>query len=197
MTIEEVIRGFQEDVKEDPERNAYANELFQEAIRIGMELNCQYHTPEELREIMGRLTGRPIDNSFRLFPPFYTDFGKNIHIGKDVFINSGCHFQDQGGIEIGDGVLIGHNVVLATINHDLNPAMNRKNHYAPIKIGAHVWIGANATVLPGVTIGDWAVVAAGAVVTRDVPAMTVVGGVPAKVLKIMTDQTEVQYEKAV
>lgn len=197
MTIEEVIRGFQEDVKEDPERNAYANELFQEAIRIGMELNCQYRTPEELREIMGRLTGRPIDDSFRLFPPFYTDFGKNIRIGKDVFINSGCHFQDQGGIEIGDGVLIGHNVVLATINHDLNPAMNRKNHYAPIKIGAHVWIGANATVLPGVTIGDWAVVAAGAVVTRDVPAMTVVGGVPAKVLKIMTDQTEVQYEKAV
>ena len=195
--VEAVIQGFQEDVKEDPEREAYANELFQEAIRIGMELNCQYHTPEELREIMGRLTGRPIDDSFRLFPPFYTDFGKNIRIGKDVFINSGCHFQDQGGIEIGDGALIGHNVVLATINHDLDPAMNRKNHYGPIKIGTHVWIGSNATILPGVTIGDWAVVAAGAVVTRDVPAMAVVGGVPAKVLKIMTDQTEVQYEKAV
>ena len=177
--VEAVIQGFQEDGKEDPEREAYANELFQEAIRIGMELNCQYHTPEELREIMGRLTGRPIDDSFRLFPPFYTDFGKNIRIGKDVFINSGCHFQDQGGIEIGDGVLIGHNVVLATINHDLDPAMNRKNHYAPIKIGTHVWIGSNATILPGVTIGDWAVVAAGAVVTHDVPAMTVVGVVPA------------------
>lgn len=195
--VEAVIQGFQEDVKEDPEREAYANELFQEAIRIGMELNCQYHTPEELREIMGRLTGRPIDDSFRLFPPFYTDFGKNIRIGKDVFINSGCHFQDQGGIEIGDGALIGHNVVLATINHDLDPAMNRKNHYGPIKIGTHVWIGSNATILPGVTIGDWAVVTAGAVVTRDVPAMAVVGGVPAKVLKIMTDQTEVPYEKVV
>lgn len=195
--VEAVIQGFQEDGKEDPEREAYANELFQEAIRIGMELNCQYHTPEELREIMGRLTGRPIDDSFRLFPPFYTDFGKNIRIGKDVFINSGCHFQDQGGIEIGDGALIGHNVVLATINHDLDPAMNRKNHYGPIKIGTHVWIGSNATILPGVTIGDWAVVAAGAVVTRDVPAMAVVGGVPAKVLKIMTDQTEVPYEKVV
>ena len=77
------------------------------------------------------------------------------------FINSGCHFQDQGGIEIGDGALIGHNVVLATINHDLNPKENRKNHYAPIKIGAHVWIGSNATILPGVTIGDWAVVCSG------------------------------------
>ena len=116
-------------------------------------------------------------------PPFYTDFGKNITIGRDVFINSGCHFQDQGGIEIGDGVLIGHNVVLATIDHDLDPARNRKNHYAPIKIGAHVWIGSNATILSGVSIGEWSVVAAGAVVTKDVPPMMVVGGVPAKVIK--------------
>ncbi|MFG6338581.1 MAG: sugar O-acetyltransferase [Lachnospiraceae bacterium] len=170
-----------------------------------MELNNQYHTPEELREIMGRLTGKKVDDTFRMFPPFYTDFGKNITIGKDVFINSGCHFQDQGGIEIGDGALIGHNVVLATINHDLNPKENRKNHYAPIKIGAHVWIGSNATILPGVTIGDWAVVAAGAVVTQDVPTMTVVGGVPAKVLKVVkelsgiipTEEKEERYESAV
>lgn len=160
-----------------------------------MELNTKYHTPEELREIMGRLIGKQVDRSFRMFPPFYTDFGKNITIGKDVFINSGCHFQDQGGIEIGDGALIGHNVVLATINQDLNPKENRKNHYAAIKIGAHVWIGSNATILPGVTIGDYAVVAAGAVVTRDVPAMTVVGGVPARVLK--TIQEEERYETAV
>lgn len=183
MTVKEVIDGFREDAEENAERDAYANELFQEAVCIGMELNTKYHTPEELREIMSRLTGKEVDPSFRMFPPFYTDFGKNIIIGKDVFINSGCHFQDQGGIEIGDGVLIGHNVVLATINHDLNPKENRKNHYAPIKIGAHVWIGSNATVLAGVSIGEWAVVGAGAVVTKDVPAFTVVGGVPAKVLK--------------
>lgn len=186
--IKEVIEGFQEGAEENAERNACANELFQEAIRIGMELNTKYHTPEELREIMGRLTGRSIDDSFRMFPPFYTDFGKNIAIGKDVFINSGCHFQDQGGIEIGDGALIGHNVVLATVNHDLEPKENRKNHYAPIKIGAHVWIGSNATVLPGVTIGDYAVIGAGAVVTRDVPAMAVAGGVPAKVLKMIQEE---------
>ena len=186
MTVKEVIEGFQEGAEENAERDAYANELFQEAIRISMELNNQYHTPEEIREIMGRLIGKEVDSSFRLFPPFYTDFGKNITFGKDVFINSGCHFQDQGGIEIGDGALIGHNVVLATINHDLNPKKNRKNHYAPIKIGAHVWIGSNATILPGVTIGDHAVVAAGAVVTQDVPALTVVGGVPAKVIKKVT-----------
>lgn len=159
-----------------------------------MELNTKYHTPGELREIMGRLTGKNMDDSFRLFPPFYTDFGKNITIGKDVFINSGCHFQDQGGIEIGDGALIGHNVVLATINHDLDPKENRKNHYAPIKIGAHVWIGSNVTVLPGVTIGDYAAVGAGAVVTKDVPAMTVVGGVPAKVLKMIQEGSEAKDE---
>lgn len=185
LTVEEVIDGFRADAEENSERSAYANVLFQEAVRIGMELNNQYHTPEELREIMGRLTGKQIDDTFRLFPPFYTDFGKNITIGRDVFINSGCHFQDQGGIVIGDGSLIGHNVVLATINHDLAPKNNRKNHYAPITIGNHVWIGANATVLAGVTIGDWAVVGAGAVVTKDVPPMTVVGGIPAKVIKTM------------
>ena len=178
LTLEDILREFRGEegnAAQNPEWREFFDVLCQEAIRIGMELNNQYHTPEELREIMGRLTGKNIDDSFRMFPPFYTDFGKNITIGKDVFINSGCHFQDQGGIEIGDGVLIGHNVVLATINHDLNPKKNRKNHYAPIKIGAHVWIGSNATILPGVTIGDQAVVAAGAVVTQDVPGMTVVG----------------------
>ena len=195
MTVKEVIDGFREGAEENAGRDAYANELFQEAVRIGIELNTMYHTPEELREIMGRLIGKKVDDSFRMFPPFYTDFGKNITIGKDVFINSGCRFQDQGGIEIGDGALIGHNVVLATINHDLNPKGNRKNHYAPIRIGAHVWIGSNATILPGVTIGDWAVVGAGAVVARDVPAMTVVGGVPAKVLKVIRE--EERYETAV
>ncbi|WP_277935442.1 DapH/DapD/GlmU-related protein [Parablautia muri] len=195
MTVKEVIDGFREGVEENAERDAYANELFQEAVRIGMELNTKYHTLEELRELMGRLIGKKVDGSFRMFPPFYTDFGKNITIGKDVFINSGCHFQDQGGIEIGDGALIGHNVVLATINHDLSPKENRKNHYAPIKIGAHVWIGSNATILPGVTIGDWAVVAAGAVVRGNVPAMTIVGGVPAKVLKVI--QEEERHERAV
>ncbi|MDE7037131.1 MAG: sugar O-acetyltransferase, partial [Lachnospiraceae bacterium] len=94
MTIREVIEGFREDAMENAERDIYANQLFQEAVRIGMELNMHYHTPAEIREIMGRLIGKKVDDSFRMFPPFYTDFGKNITIGKDVFINSGCHFQD-------------------------------------------------------------------------------------------------------
>lgn len=186
LTTADILDGFQtEEMDNDPEWIRAYRELCQEAVKDCMELNNQYHTPEEIREIMSRLTGKTIDGTFRLYPPFYADFGKNIRFGKEVFINSGCHFQDQGGIEIGDGTMIGHNIVLATINHDLNPANNRKNHYAPVKIGNHVWIGSNATILPGVTIGDWAVVAAGAVVTKDVPELTVVGGVPAKVLKTL------------
>ena len=149
-----------------------------------MNLNNSYHTPEEIIEIMSLLTGEKIDASFRMFPPFYTDFGRNIHIGKNVFINSCCHFQDQGGIYIGNDVLIGHNVVLATIDHDLSPS-DRHNIYAPIRIGNRVWIGANAVVTKGVCIGDGAVIAAGAVVTRDVPESTVVGGIPAKTIKIL------------
>lgn len=193
MTVKDIIREFHGEEGEatsNPEWQALFNALCQEAIRLGMELNTKYHRPEEIRELMGRLTGKPVDETFRLFPPFYTDFGKNITIGRDVFINSCCHFQDQGGITIGDGTLIGHNVVLATINHALEPEKNRRNSFAPIVIGKHVWIGSNATILPGVTIGDWAVIAAGAVVTRDVPPMTVVGGVPAKIIKKVANGKE-------
>lgn len=185
MDVAEVIAGFCDNPESNPERDKYADELFQEALKITMELNNRYHTPEEIREIMSRLTGKEINENFRMFPPFYTDFGKNITFGKNVFINSCCHFQDQGGIEIGDNALVGHNVVLATINHDLFPENNRVNHYAPIKIGSNVWIGSNATILSGVTIGEWAVVAAGAVVTKDVPPYAIVGGVPARVLKFV------------
>lgn len=170
-------------VENGSEPHLFMHRASQEALRLTAEINGSYHTPEELRVLFARLTGQPVDESFSLFPPFYTDCGKNIHIGKHVFINMGCKFQDQGGIFIGDGVLIGHNVVLATLNHAMQPERRSDMFPAPIHIGKRVWIGSNATVLPGVTIGDGAVVAAGAVVTRDVPANTVVGGVPAKVIR--------------
>lgn len=153
------------------------------AMRITAQLNGSYHTPEEIRELVSRLTGKPLDASFRMFPPFYTDFGKNIRIGKNVFINAGCCFQDQGGITIGDGSLIGHKVVLATLNHGILPEERGSLHPAPIRIGRNVWIGSNAAVLPGVTIGDNAIVAAGAVVARDVATDTIVGGIPAKFIR--------------
>jgi acetyltransferase-like isoleucine patch superfamily enzyme len=126
----------------------------QEALKLIADLKGSYHTPEEIRHIFSKLIGNPVDATFALFPPFYTDCGKNIHVGKNVFINSGCRFQDQGGIKIGDGVLIGHNVVLATLNHDIDPRKRGTIHPVPIVIGNNVWIGASATVVPGVTIGN-------------------------------------------
>ncbi len=151
--------------------------------RLQFQLNCQYHSPAEIRTLFGKIIDQEMDDEFDLFPPFYTDFGRNTHIGKRVFINSCCHFQDQGGIFIGDGCLIGHCVVLATLNHDHDPAKRQNLHHAPIRIGNGVWIGANVVVTAGVTIGDNAIIAAGAVVTKDVPANMIVGGVPAKIIK--------------
>ena len=166
--------------------------LSQEVLQRTAELNGAYHTPEEVRRIFSALTGRPVDDTFTLFPPFHTDCGKNIAVGKNVFINSGCKFQDQGGIVIDDGALIGHNVVLATLNHSLAVRDRQDLIPGPIRIGKKAWIGSNVTILPGVTVGDGAVVAAGAVVTKDVPAYTVAGGVPARVLRPLTEEEKRQ-----
>ncbi|HMM05911.1 MAG TPA: DapH/DapD/GlmU-related protein [Clostridiales bacterium] len=165
------------------EIHLFMHEVSQEALGLTAKLNNAYHTPEEVRVLMERIIGKPIDKSFTMFPPFYTDCGKNITIGKNVFINAGCKFQDQGGITIGDGTLIGHNTVLATLNHDMAPEKRNDLHPAPIVIGKNVWIGSNVTILPGVTIRDGAVIAAGAVVTKDVEVNVVVGGVPATFIK--------------
>lgn len=160
-------------------------ELSQEALKITTQINQGYPDEEDIRMLMSELVGYHVDETFTLFPPFYTDCGKNIHIGKHVFINSGCSFQDQGGIYIDDGALIGHQVILATLNHNLNSNHRGDLLAGAIHIGKNVWIGAHATILPGVAIGEGAVVAAGAVVTKDVPDHTVVGGVPAKVIKYL------------
>lgn len=157
--------------------------LSEEAIQLCMELNTRYATPAQRVQLMSRITGREVPESLGIFPPFTTDCGKNIVFGERVFINSGCRFQDQGGITIGDDAFIGHNVVLATLNHDLDPYQRATTVPQPIVIGARAWIGANATILPGVTVGDGSVVAAGAVVTRDVAPNVVVGGVPAKKIR--------------
>ena len=185
MTLQELLTYFTESdtIGEDKEAVDMMRHYSREAQKITMKINTQYHEPEEMVQLFTELTGKEVDESFRIFPPFYTDFGKNITLGKNVFINSDCKFQDQGGIFIDDGALIGHGVVLATLNHDLAPEKRQQLHPAPIHIGKNVWIGANAVICPGVTIGDNAVVAGGAVVIDDVPENTVVGGVPAVFLK--------------
>lgn len=172
-----------------PEIHVFLNEMSNEARKITFELNNAYHTPEEVRQMLSRLFGRQVDETLRVFPPFYTDFGKNTTIGKNVFINACCHFQDQGGITLGDGCLIGHNVVFATLNHGFAPTDRASLYPAPIVLGKNVWVGSNSTLLQGIRIGDNAVIGAGSVVTKDVPANTIVGGVPARILRrIDTEQ---------
>lgn len=172
-----------ESVAGSTEGHEWMHKLADQAQRLTAQLNGSYHTPEEIRGIMSEIIGKPVDETFRLFPPFYTDCGKNITLGKNVFINSACHFQDQGGVTIEDGCLIGPQVEFATINHGQDPAHRSDNHFAPIHLKKGVWIGAHATILPGVTIGENSIVAAGAVVTKDVPANVIVAGVPARVMK--------------
>lgn len=185
MNLEKLLKDIQEkkEIVAGSKEHQDMIALSQKAMKITTKLNSRYHSPRRIQKMISKITFKPVDSSFCLFPPFYTDFGKNIVIGKNVFINSGCHFQDQGGIILHDNVLIGHNVVLATLNHGLDKTLRANLHPAPIIIGRNVWIGANSTILPGVVIGENAIIAAGAVVTKSVEANVIVGGVPAKMIK--------------
>lgn len=163
--------------------HAFMHGAAQDALRITAELNAGYHSPGEVRALLAQLTDRDVDESVALFPPFHCEFGKNLTLGRNVFINMGCRFQDTGGITIGDGSLIGHGCTLTTLNHAVDPDRRADMIPAPITIGRNVWLGASVTVVPGVTIGDGSIVGAGAVVTKDIPADTIVAGVPARVIR--------------
>ena len=138
---------------------------------------------QEINKVFSELTGKKVDDTFFVIPPFYSDFGENITIGKNVFINHACTFMDRGGITLEDNVLIGPKVNLITTNHPIHPSERRATISHPIVIKKGAWIGVGATILAGVTVGENSIVAAGAVVSRDVPSNTVVAGIPAKVIK--------------
>jgi acetyltransferase-like isoleucine patch superfamily enzyme len=139
--------------------------------------------PSEIRNLLSQIIGANVDESTTVFTPLYINYGKNTTIGKNVFINFDCVFLDLGGISIEDNVLIAPKVSLLTEGHPIEPENRQSLTVAPIHLKKNAWIGANATILPGVTIGENAVVAAGSVVSKDVLDNTVVGGIPAKVLK--------------
>ena len=184
MTIKEFKRIVRAKQPLDTEEiHQFMHDMGDEAARIILPLNAAYRTQDQIREALSALFGYRVPPTLRVFLPFYTEFGKNISLGENVFINACCHFQDHGGITIGDGCQIGHSVVFATLNHGLSPETRQITYPAAITLGCNVWIGAHATILPGVCIGDNAVVGAGAVVTKDVDANTVVAGVPARYIK--------------
>ena len=154
-----------------------------ETMKLAYELNDGFRTPDEARRYLSRITGREIDESVTLLPPFYVDFGKNIRIGKRCWIQQGCTFFDRGGITLGEDVFIAPKVNLVTINHDPDPGNRSATYGRPIVIEDKAWIGINSTVLPGVTVGYGAIVGANSVVTHDVPPFTVVGGNPARFIR--------------
>ncbi|MDN7534730.1 DapH/DapD/GlmU-related protein [Burkholderia orbicola] len=171
-----------------PESAAMVAEV-KRAMAITARLNrLTFDDAADVRALFGELIGTQVDNGFVLIPPFHATGGAGMKLGRNVFVNQNCTFYDLGGLEIGDDVMIGPNVSLITSGHPVEPSRRRDGVIAkPIVIERNVWIGAGATIIGGVTIGENAVVAAAAVVTRDVPPNTLVGGNPAKIIRSIAE----------
>ncbi|GAB4028843.1 sugar O-acetyltransferase [Spirosoma koreense] len=168
--------------KDDPEYDKFAT-VVSRTIQLCVQMNATATDIDQVRTQLSSIIGSPIDATTAIFPPFYTNFGRSISLGKNIFINHACSFLDIGGITIEDDVQIGPRVNLTSENHPLDPTDRQTLIPKPIVIKRNAWIGAGATILPGVTVGENSVVAAGAVVSRNVPANAVVAGVPARVVK--------------
>lgn len=147
-----------------------------------------FNDADRIRALFSELIGKKVDETFLLIPPFFTAGGGEIRVGKNVFVNQNCTFYDLGGLDIADDVMIGPNVSIITTGHPLEPSQRRTVTLGkPIVIEKGVWIAAGATIIGGVTVGENSVVAAGSVVTKDVPRNTLVGGNPAKVIRSIGD----------
>lgn len=162
----------------------------QSTERLLMELNTHYHTNETILAYMEKITEKSIDPSVTISQPFYSDFGKHITFGKNIFINQNVTFVDLGGITIEEDVLIGPSSRLITVNHLTDPNKRRGLKVEPILVKKNAWIGANVTILPGVIIGENAIVAADSTVTRNVPNNVMVVGSPAKEVRTILKETE-------
>jgi acetyltransferase-like isoleucine patch superfamily enzyme len=165
--------------------SAAMSENIKRAMAITASLNrLTFNDADEVRALFSELIGKKVDDSFLLIPPFYTTGGPDIRVGCNVFINQNCTFYDLGGLDIADDVMIGPNVSIITSGHPLEPSRRRAFVIAkPIVIERNVWIAADATIIGGITVGENSVVAAGSVVTKDVPPNTLVAGNPARVIR--------------
>jgi acetyltransferase-like isoleucine patch superfamily enzyme len=159
------------------------------AMAITAALNrMTYNDADEVRALFSDLIGKTVDDSFLLIPPFYTACGVDITVGRNVFVNQNCTFYDLGGLDIADDVMIGPNVSIITTGHPIEPSQRRASVIAkPVVIERNVWIAAGAIIIGGVTVGENSVVAAGSVVTKDVPPNTLVGGNPAQIIRSIAD----------
>jgi len=167
-------------------REAYFKEASEEMIRARtLCAKANAVLPDDLSYVtyLEELFGRDLSD-VRILTPFLCDFGNRVKFGKGVFLNHSAILSASGGIEFEDGVLVAPGVRIATINHDMNQRHTTYT-YGKVTIRKNAWIGMNVTICPGVTIGRYAVVAAGAVVTKDIPDYAVAGGVPAKVLRYL------------
>lgn len=169
-------------IRNDDPQMTHVWEIVSNTIRLSAALNISTSI-EQIRERLSEITGTSIDKSTTVFVPFYTNFGRHIKFGRNVFVNHACTFLDLGGITIEDDVQIGPKVNLITENHPVDPSQRKALDLKSIVIKKNVWIGASATILPGVTSGENAIVAAGALVNKDVAANTIVAGVPAKFIR--------------
>lgn len=170
-------------IEKGSEAYSYMHKKAEHTRVLVQDINRAAYDPKNVLEKLEEVCEEKLPETLCILPPVTIDFGGNLHFGEDVFINAGVCLQDQGGIWIGDRAQIGHQVVFATLNHDERPDKRKTLHAAPIHIEADVWIGSHATILGGVTIGEGAIVAAGAVVSKDVAPYTIVGGVPAKYIR--------------
>ncbi|MBW4629626.1 MAG: sugar O-acetyltransferase [Brasilonema octagenarum HA4186-MV1] len=159
------------------------------AMAITAKLNrLTFNDVDEIRALFSELIGKKVDENFLLLPPFYTLGGDEIRVGRNVSVNQNCTFYDVGGLDIADDVMIGPNVSIITTGHPLEPSQRRKVTIGkPIVIERNVWIATGAIIIGGVTIGKNSVVAAGSVVTKDVPPNALIGGNPARVIRLVAE----------
>lgn len=143
--------------------------------------------------LMAQIFGRP--TLAWIEPPFYFCYGTHIHLGKGTYINVNCNFIDDGEIHIGEKVMFGPAVTIATVGHPIKPDMRQYMYADPVTIGDNCWIGGNVTICPGVTIGENTVIGAGSVVTKDIPANVVAAGNPCRVIREIGEQDELYYYK--